>query len=410
MSNLITSPTNVLNSSNTVFSYSFSGYTVVAFTPEPCFDSYFSIYEAAEGALQKAMVWAARAEDAYGKMDIAQYKYCQEESTQTFENYKMLSQEAERVRELQPTLSDYQRCSSQVQKAYEYFRTWSEKAEEIAKIRGNLDDYATCLTRAEHEYQNYLVWSKLAENARNLLSQAPVQTTEGATVQTFTFALTESITDPSKESLLDPRFSIRFDSPETFQRAREVYAKKALRYSNAVTILDQDRMALEHCWKSFELRLNQEMSPEECANFQKENATCIAAAKNPSNDQGYELREVAGAGFGVFAKKSYESSQVVGLFAGVLTQTLIDEEYAFSFGSDDFKEFSIDASDQGNCMRFLNHNSASKANVICYEIFDFETRTPYIVVITKKEIQEGEQFTCDYGSSYWEGKAAPIPL
>lgn len=106
-------------------------------------------------------------------------------------------------------------------------------------------------------------------------------------------------------------------------------------------------------------------------------------------------------GYGVFAKEHISPYSTLCHYTGKyrLDQD-IDPENDSTFTFTDFKLFSIDAKDQGNWARFMNHAEAAAVNVIAWEYYTKER--PYIVFTAgPKGVKKNEQLLYSYGDDYW---------
>lgn len=108
-------------------------------------------------------------------------------------------------------------------------------------------------------------------------------------------------------------------------------------------------------------------------------------------------------GHGVFAKEAIAPYSTLGHYVGILRldQEIDDtNDSTFSFG--DFPLFSIDAKNEGNWVRFMNHSDLRhpKTNVIAWEYYTEEF--PYIVFTAgSRGIEKGVQLLYSYGERYW---------
>lgn len=117
-------------------------------------------------------------------------------------------------------------------------------------------------------------------------------------------------------------------------------------------------------------------------------------------------------GHGVFANRVFKKGEIIGQYAGnidSIKEKVKDPskksdpyEYLFEFPDTPFKDFGIDASEKGNFTRYINHSSASSANVSSVEFFYHGV--PRLIYIADRKIAEHEQLLYDYGSTYWEKK------
>jgi SET domain-containing protein len=64
--------------------------------------------------------------------------------------------------------------------------------------------------------------------------------------------------------------------------------------------------------------------------------------------------------------------------------------------------FCVDAKDQGNFIRFINHSPVHPNVEVC-EV-PYKGRW-YIAYVAAEDIPAGAQFLVDYGKNYWQDKA-----
>ena len=164
-------------------------------------------------------------------------------------------------------------------------------------------------------------------------------------------------------------------------------------------------------WEEYQSRFTLPPSPElleTAAAFQ----ACINGSSPHGEDRWAKKCEVRWIneeiGFGVFAKEAYEEGEVVGFYAGVLTDEEEDNDYCFRF-SDPFDGLVIDASIRGNFTRYFNHAPADRCNLSAIE-YPYDG-LPYIMFVAKDRILRGQQLSFDYEDAYWETKGVvPLPL
>ncbi len=120
----------------------------------------------------------------------------------------------------------------------------------------------------------------------------------------------------------------------------------------------------------------------------------------------YVSKEV---GFGVFAAKKITKGSVVGEYTGKI-KTIVriekedpKQEYSFIFDKKSiYDAYGLDARNQGNFARFMNHKPDRDANV---ESGIYYNQTgPHILLIAKENIKKNEQLFFDYGSKFWKKK------
>lgn len=114
-------------------------------------------------------------------------------------------------------------------------------------------------------------------------------------------------------------------------------------------------------------------------------------------------------GYAVFARKNFNSGDVIGFYAGKLTHRSNNPNYTVEFCDPLYENYCIDAQTMGNPTRFFNHAEEEDANVKLIEYY--YKGIPYIMLVAKKEIEAEDQFLFDYGEEYWKGmNIQPINL
>jgi len=108
-------------------------------------------------------------------------------------------------------------------------------------------------------------------------------------------------------------------------------------------------------------------------------------------------------GYGVFAESDLKPNTFIGEYTGLLRkrEKRRDQKNSYCFeyliGETIDTPLTIDARDQGNHTRFINH--ANDANCDLILIFNYEVMK--IIIYTNRFVSKGEQITYDYGTDYW---------
>ncbi|CAG8774989.1 17352_t:CDS:2, partial [Dentiscutata erythropus] len=119
--------------------------------------------------------------------------------------------------------------------------------------------------------------------------------------------------------------------------------------------------------------------------------------------------------WGMFAGRSFQPNDIIGIYAGLLTRQLYDVEYGtlgsstweFNYLVDVVDENNekvrvcIDGKNMGNYMRFANHRDENHNGDQLYTIYD---DIWYVLYIAQDEIKLHEQIFVNYGQAYWESK------
>ncbi len=115
-------------------------------------------------------------------------------------------------------------------------------------------------------------------------------------------------------------------------------------------------------------------------------------------------------GWGVFAKRNFAFRDFIGEYTGLLRRKnrRKDEKnsYCFEYFIGDSIEtpFTIDASDQGNFTRFINHHPQGNLDPMLI----FSHGIMRVILYANQPIQKGEEMTYNYGSDYWAKRERPI--
>ncbi|MDE3046230.1 MAG: SET domain-containing protein-lysine N-methyltransferase [Verrucomicrobiota bacterium] len=116
-------------------------------------------------------------------------------------------------------------------------------------------------------------------------------------------------------------------------------------------------------------------------------------------------------GFGAFAEQRIPPCTFVGEYAGVVRERkkkiVKDNDYCvrYTLWNVGRKKFIIDANEQGNFTRFINHSF--RPNLGLQSIY--WRGLPRMIFISLKEIAPGDQLSFDYGTLFWK-KSANAPL
>ena len=109
-------------------------------------------------------------------------------------------------------------------------------------------------------------------------------------------------------------------------------------------------------------------------------------------------------GFGVFAEQRIPSCSFVGEYTGIIQERkrkqVKDKRYCVRYTVWEMgrRNFIIDAEKMGNFTRFFNHSA--NPNLSLQTVY--WRGMPRMIFITLKEIEEGTQFTFDYGTFFWK--------
>ncbi|PKK71827.1 hypothetical protein RhiirC2_743887 [Rhizophagus irregularis] len=111
----------------------------------------------------------------------------------------------------------------------------------------------------------------------------------------------------------------------------------------------------------------------------------------------------------MYASKTFQRRDILGVYAGLVTRQLTDLEYAWEFNylvdvkdEEDKKiRVCIDAKHMGNYMRFANHRDTNQNGDQLYVVYN---DLWHVLYIAQAEIKLHEQIFVNYGQGYWENK------
>lgn len=109
-------------------------------------------------------------------------------------------------------------------------------------------------------------------------------------------------------------------------------------------------------------------------------------------------------GFGVFSMQRIPACSYVGEYTGLVQEKkpkhVRDKRYCVRYTVWEMERcnFVIDAETMGNFTRFINHSATPNLSLQSV----YWRGMPRMIFIALKEIEEGTQFTFDYGTFFWE--------
>ena len=115
-------------------------------------------------------------------------------------------------------------------------------------------------------------------------------------------------------------------------------------------------------------------------------------------------------GYGLFADKDLPKDTYIGEYAGLVRKhkKRLDEANAYCFEYpvyfNDKTPFTIDAKEEGNLLRFINHSD--KPNLALKPVYSQSIM--HIILRTKEVVAKGTELTYDYGPTYWKKRPKPV--
>jgi len=116
-------------------------------------------------------------------------------------------------------------------------------------------------------------------------------------------------------------------------------------------------------------------------------------------------------GYGVFAAQNIPALCYIGEYVGVIRKRRVRKnrfnDYIFGHviaGKE--SSYVIDAKDQGNFSRFINHNDYPNLT----SRWVVKDGLTHIILFSNKLILKDQQLTYDYGEYYWRSRATPLPI
>ena len=112
-------------------------------------------------------------------------------------------------------------------------------------------------------------------------------------------------------------------------------------------------------------------------------------------------------GYGVFAEKDIPAGAYIGEYTGLVRKRTrwIDRknDYCFEYTIGDwiYNPFIIDAKDQGNFTRYINHRDDPNLDPLSV----FADGVMHIVFVTKKIIPKGAELSYHYGDTFWKKRS-----
>lgn len=111
-------------------------------------------------------------------------------------------------------------------------------------------------------------------------------------------------------------------------------------------------------------------------------------------------------GYGAFAAKNITSGEFIGEYTGLVRQIYRDQAerntYCLHYPTKmwSLKYFAVDAMNEGNLVRFINHSNHPNLQSLCL----IDRGLVHQVLVANRAIMQGEQLTYNYGEEYWANR------
>lgn len=114
------------------------------------------------------------------------------------------------------------------------------------------------------------------------------------------------------------------------------------------------------------------------------------------------------AGYGLYSESNLGIGQFVGRYLGVIKKNnsyLTFSDYSYKYPTKDSidRNFIIEAKEKGNITRFINHSFRPNLK----PVYAYSQGLYHLIFITIKPIRIGEQFSYNYGQTYWLVRGQP---
>lgn len=116
-------------------------------------------------------------------------------------------------------------------------------------------------------------------------------------------------------------------------------------------------------------------------------------------------------GWGVFANRHFKKGEWIGEYCGLVRKRRKKDRlnaYCFEYrlSQEVATKYLIDAENQGNLARFINHSS--NPNLITDLVYC--NGLPHVILTVKNPVAKNEQLLYDYGPDYWSCQGLPLGL
>ncbi|KAJ3321418.1 hypothetical protein HDV06_004403 [Boothiomyces sp. JEL0866] len=167
-------------------------------------------------------------------------------------------------------------------------------------------------------------------------------------------------------------------------------------------VIDQDVQSLFVGYDLFKSEYYLENKPKIDQDIEKTREFFLLDQKQYQLDRYYIKWASKFTGFGLFSKILIQSGDVIGYYAGILSDNFDNTDYTWLYPETSINghciEVGISALEQGNYLRFANHAGEESNTKRSFIPFNGIYTVVYIAV---KDIHPEEEITINYGSDYF---------
>lgn len=115
-------------------------------------------------------------------------------------------------------------------------------------------------------------------------------------------------------------------------------------------------------------------------------------------------------GYGLFSEIDIPERAMIGRYTGMIRENsrlypFSDYAYSYPLIDEIGRNYVIDAK-SGNLTRFINHSTSPNLK----PVYAYYEGLYHLLFLARKPIKKGEQFSYDYGATYWNIRHHPGPL
>lgn len=183
---------------------------------------------------------------------------------------------------------------------------------------------------------------------------------------------------------------IRIYSQEEFERAMQIKFLANLAFASEKVIRKIEKLCLK-------ANKNEEFDRKQ---------KWLGALFEPDIEQGKELDALIQwidpqMGYGVFALNDLPPATFVGEYTGEVRKCRWSDKsnyYCYDYSIGEKTPFLIDAEQQGNLTRFINHSRNSNLEPVSV----YSGNRMHLILLTKSLVKKGDELTYNYGPDYWK--------